>query len=75
MSDPETIEEFTRRWAVEHTEWTLIRDEMIAGGAQPSAYDVTAEQRRRMTERGEVSVLDGVFARRLINRKLAKVES
>ena len=44
---------------------------MIAADTQEkgvTAYDVTAEQRRRQTQRGEVSVMDGVFARRLINR-------
>jgi hypothetical protein len=76
MSDPETIEEFQTRWAAEFAEWSAIRDVMAYEHERgmreaPSAHDVTQEQRRRMIDRGEVSVLDGVFARRFINRGLS----
>ena len=43
----------TTTWAQECTEWQAISDEMVTSGAQPSAFDVTTEQRRRMAERGE----------------------
>ena len=57
--------EFMRRWGIEYAEWRAIGDEMI-GKAGPggfvSAADVTDEQRRRMSERGETSVLESAFA-------------
>jgi hypothetical protein len=74
MGDPTTIEEFKQRWSAEYADWCAIRDEMIdsrEAGEGVTAFEVTSEQRRRMKERGEVSVLDGVFARRMINRNVA----
>lgn len=71
MHDVETLEEFKERWGKEFEEWSAIRDEMMAKAKGPvTAAEVSDEQRRRMKERGETSVLDGVFARRLINRKV-----
>jgi hypothetical protein len=66
MSDPTTVEELKERWAKECAEWQAIRDELMYPGL--TAFDVTAEQRRRMKARGEISVLDGMFARRFIHR-------
>ena len=40
-------------WAAQCKEWDEIKDEMIAKGSPPSAYDVSQEQRRRMAARGE----------------------
>lgn len=67
---PETIEEFEALWTAECEEWIAIRDRWIEEGREPSAYDVTAEQRRRMHEREELPVMDSVFARRLLTRTL-----
>lgn len=43
----------TRTWTEECKEWQSISEEMVASGTPPSAFDVTQEQRRRMSERGE----------------------
>jgi hypothetical protein len=71
---PETIEEFTALWAKECAEWQAIRDRWVEEGSdrggrrEPTASDVTAVQRRRMAERGELPVMDSIFGRRLVTR-------
>lgn len=45
---------------MEYAEWLAIA---VGLGASASAHDVSEEQRRRMRERGEISVLDTAFAR------------
>jgi hypothetical protein len=59
------FEDFKAKWALEYSEWERIRDEVIAKDGDGSAYDVTAEQARRMRERGETSVLLGPVAKAL----------
>ena len=58
--------EFVRRWAAEYAEWKAIGEELLAK-ASPGAIvvvaEITQEQRRRMAERGETSVLDSAFAK------------
>lgn len=61
----EEIEEFKARWAVEYAEWQAIQTELCTEGRAVTAFDVTAEQERRMRERGEVSVLSGDIAKKL----------
>lgn len=41
------------RYGEQQLEWQAIRDEMIAAGGSPSAYQVTLELRKRLLERGE----------------------
>jgi hypothetical protein len=60
-----TEKEFRERWAKEFAEWQAIGDEMILAGKQPSAFDVTQEQRRRMKERGDISVFADPEVRKL----------
>lgn len=59
------LEDFKDRWTKECVEWGEIRDAMIAREPEVSAYHVTAEQARRMRERGETSVLLGPVAKAL----------
>lgn len=59
------IEDFKGKWASEYAEWERIRDEVIAKDGECTAYHVTAEQARRMRERGETSVLLGPVAKAL----------
>ena len=59
-------EEFMRRWTVEYEEWRRIGDAMVAAAGPTgfvSAHDVSEEQRRRMSARGETSVLESAFAK------------
>lgn len=65
---PETIEEFQTLWAAECAEWQALRDELLAAGEEPSAHDVTEVQRGMMRARGELPVMDSIFARRLVTR-------
>jgi hypothetical protein len=56
----ESLEDFEREWAFEYAEWLAIASGLPT---ETICFDVTEEQRRRMRERGEVSVLDTAFAR------------
>ena len=73
-SDVHDEETFRKRWQVEDSEWSMIAQEKINRAADGeddvamSAAEVSEEQRKRMRVRGQTSVLDGVFARRIINR-------
>ncbi len=59
-TEPATEAEFLARWKLEAAEWKAIAESMTDA---VSAFDVTREQRRRMTARGETSVLDSAWAR------------
>lgn len=50
-----TLEEHMEAIRAEQREWESIRDEKVAAGLRPSAYQVTLEQRKRMLARGERS--------------------
>lgn len=50
------------RWEKESVEWNKIKDELIASGKTPSAWDVTDEQRQRMKARGEKLVSEDADA-------------
>lgn len=53
----------TTTWTQECNEWQAIKNEMLDAGGSPSAFDVSEEQRRRMTERGERALtLDEIYA-------------
>jgi|SRR5271155_806363 len=71
--DVKDEETFRQRWQLENHEWHLISQESVHAatneeGDPMSAAEVSEEQRRRMRTRGQTSVLDGLFARRLLNR-------
>lgn len=77
---PETVEAFEALWKAECEEWQAIRKEITRGRDNghgdrmpriTTAARVTEVQRRRMRARGEISVLDSVFARRLITRAVS----
>jgi hypothetical protein len=42
-----------KKYADECREWNEIADEMESSGRHPSAYDISAEQRRRMFARDQ----------------------
>lgn len=48
-----TQDAFLKLWGVQCDEWAAIRDEMIASGRPPTAFQVSLEQRKRMLARGE----------------------
>lgn len=71
--DVKDEETFRKRWQLENHEWLMISQESVQAAtdeeASPmSAAEVSEEQRRRMRTRGQTSVLDGLFARHLLNR-------
>ena len=64
--DVSSLEEFQHEYSAEFAEWQSINDELqkdFGPMAIITAAQVSGEQRRRMSRRGEVSVLDGLFAR------------
>lgn len=78
---PETLEEFKALWTKECEEWQAIRKSLTRGrdnghgDRMPrvvSADRVTREQHRRMRARGEISVLESLFARRFVTRQLGR---
>ena len=82
-TEPETLEEFHTLWQRECEEWNSVRKSLTRGrdnghgDRMPrvvTAERVTREWRRRIRARGEVSVLDSLFARRFITRALDKIK-
>lgn len=80
--EPETLEAFHTLWKEECAEWEAIRKSLTRGRDNghgdrmprvASAERVTRRLRQRLEARGERSVLDSLFARRLITRTLNKM--
>lgn len=81
-TEPETLEAFHALWKEECAEWEAIRKSLTRGrdnghgDRMPrvvSAERVTRRLRQRLADRGEVPLLDSLFARRLVTRTLNKL--
>lgn len=57
-AEPDYLDAMRHAMAEEQREWHAIRGERVAAGLSPTAFEVSEEQRRRMSERGETSPTD-----------------